>query len=663
MSAPVGFAFALHLHQPVGNFDDVFRDHVDGVYRPFLARSAERALRPISLHVSGPLLDWLERRDPAFLDAVGREVSDGAIELLGSGRTEPVLAALGRDDRVAQLQRMGDLLEQRFGVRPTGAWLTERVWEQDLAADLARGGVGYALLDDRHFLAAGFERAALDRPYRTEADGLPLDLLSIDERLRYLIPFRPVETIERFFVERRAEGARVVVLGDDGEKFGGWPGTRRWVYERGWLTDFLDAMERLREGGAVELVTTGAAAARESGGLAYPSPGSYREMEEWTLPRPAALELERLRGSVIVPTGSPVEGAEHPSLRGGHWRSFQTRYPVTNRMHKTALALSRLCRERGDPPAAREAIERAQCNDAYWHGVFGGVYLPHLRRAIWRELASAEAALRENEPAAASLSDIDFDGREEVLLHTTGASLIASPSRGATVESLLRLETGENDVDMVGRHFEAYHGDPATAPAWAEVRDAWEAATAGDDAADVSDDEGAASIHELDLPERPAPPAIDELPPAIFRERLLETMPDDTAAPGYPEPAARPRPVEYELEGISVEDGRAVASFLATAPEGLRKTIRLEADGAVRLELRWEPFPDGTFETELWLAHPRSLRIAPEGVREIEDVVTLARSERGYEEIVQGRIVRLRWPGRAGTAAVEIRVRETGTGD
>src|SRR3989442_4599405 len=76
-------------------------------------------------------------------------------------------------------------------------------------------------------------------------------------------------------------------------------------------------------------------------------------------------------------------------------------------MHKKMLALSALCRERGNPAAPRRAIGRAQCNDAYWHGVFGGLYLPHLRAAIWQNLALAECELRRGEELAVERLDLD----------------------------------------------------------------------------------------------------------------------------------------------------------------------------------------------------------------------------------------------------------------
>ena len=39
---PVGFVFGVHLHQPVGNFDHVFADHLRDVYRPLVERLAGR---------------------------------------------------------------------------------------------------------------------------------------------------------------------------------------------------------------------------------------------------------------------------------------------------------------------------------------------------------------------------------------------------------------------------------------------------------------------------------------------------------------------------------------------------------------------------------------------------------------------------------------------
>src|SRR5438552_1059326 len=126
---PVGFVFGVHLHQPVGNFDHVFADHLRDVYRPLVERLAERRFFPFTLRISGPLLEWLEAHDAGYLDLIGRLATDGHVELLLAGFYEPVLASLVPADRVEQVAWMREAIQRRFGVQATGLWLTERVWE------------------------------------------------------------------------------------------------------------------------------------------------------------------------------------------------------------------------------------------------------------------------------------------------------------------------------------------------------------------------------------------------------------------------------------------------------------------------------------------------------------------------------------------------------
>ena len=298
---PLRFVFGVHFHQPVGNFDHVFEQHVRDVYRPLLERLAEREFFPIALHISGPLLEWLEAHETALLDRIGGLAGDGRLELLLSGLYEPVLASLPREDRVEQIRWMREAVERRFGAKAHGGglWLTERVWEPELAADLAQAGVRYAFVDDRHFLVTGFAADRLHAPFWTESDGKRVALFPIDERLRYLIPFQPPADIAAYLRLLRERGAPLAVFVDDGEKFGGWPGTKEWVYERGWLAQFLDAMGALVASGEIRLTTPATALAEvPSGGLAYLPTASYREMEGWALPPDAALRLARLRRRV-----------------------------------------------------------------------------------------------------------------------------------------------------------------------------------------------------------------------------------------------------------------------------------------------------------------------------------------------------------------------------
>src|SRR6185369_9780084 len=144
---PLRFVFGVHQHQPVGNFGYVFEEHTRDVYLPLLKALSEREFFPIVMHLSGPLLEWLESSHSKYLDMVGELAAVGKIEMLLSGYYEPLLAALPRADRVEQIVWMREAIASRFGVNASGLWLTERVWEPELAADLSDAGVRYVLVD------------------------------------------------------------------------------------------------------------------------------------------------------------------------------------------------------------------------------------------------------------------------------------------------------------------------------------------------------------------------------------------------------------------------------------------------------------------------------------------------------------------------------------
>jgi alpha-amylase len=641
----------------VGNFGYVFEQHVKDVYLPFLQRLEERDFFPVSLHVSGPLIEWMEEHDRRFLDLLGRLAGDGKVELLLAGFYEPVLASLPRNDRVEQVVWMRETLHARFGVDARGLWLTERVWEPDLAADLAKAGVRFALVDDRHFLVSGFDSEQLHAPYWTEHDGHRLALLPIDERLRYLIPFQPPEATAAYLKGLRERGHRLAVLADDGEKFGGWPGTREWVYDKGWLATFLTVMRRCVDEGEVTLSTFDAALRDvPSGGLAYLPTASYREMEGWSLPPDAALRLIAREEELGQDRLTGVEGA---LLRGSHWRNFLVKYRESNRMHKKMLALSALCRERGDPPGVRRAIGRAQCNDAYWHGVFGGLYLPFLRAAIWENLAVAEEALRQGEGLECEERDIDFDGNTELWIHSAAFSAIVSPARGGAVEELTRFADRANLADALTRRREAYH---ITAQREAARQRAVQASaqntgtTPTTPTPNGSKDE-APSIHDLEHALQ-----LDELPPvdlddrAIFVERVLS---EDTTAEAYADAAYAPLasaarlPLSYV---VNVSTERVVVTMRASDGSFV-KTVSFSPEGHVRARFVWKPalFPSQAwFTTELSLDRDRAVPGSSGAECWSHPIETVSKSERGLDHTRQGMAYLVRWPVSQGSGEVEI---------
>ena len=633
MNPPVLFTFGLHLHQPVGNFDSVFAEHLQQVYRPLLAHFADAGALPVTVHLSGPLVDWLERHAPDWLDVIAQLVDAGRCELLASGYDEPILASLPREDRLEQIGRMREMLLRRFGAAGEGLWLTERVWEPDLPADLAAAGIRYALVDDRHFLITGAEREALHRPFITESDGRSVGLFPIDERLRYLIPFRPPEEFGAYIRQLHDAQRPLAVLADDGEKFGGWPGTREWVYDRGWLRGFLDALAALCDEGVLRLVTF-----REAwdtvapGGLVYLPTGSYREMDGWTLPARRAQRLSALEDELGK---ERLSGPDGTLLRGGHWRNFLVRYTEANALHKKMVALSSLCRGRGDPPEARRAIGRAQCNDAYWHGVFGGLYLPHLRHALWAELARAEQVLRRGEAVSAEVIDIDLDGREEVWVHSADGSVIIAPALGGRVTELLHFPSGRNLAAVLTRREEAYHLQPAgvVQPAAGEGT--------------------AASIHDLEKAVLPGTiPPVDADPRALFLERV-------TAGPPSGDEGDDPDHVVHDWRRVeftpSIRTALAGLEVRLTA-EGLTKVIRVGLGPRLELEWTWsnERFPPGArFVVELSLAFPAAIS-APDADTAAYVIETVAQSEKGFDRTVQGECLLFHWPAERGHAALAL---------
>jgi alpha-amylase len=453
---PVTLTLILHDHQPVGNFDSVLRQAYDEAYAPFLAFLESRPALRLAFHHSGPLLQWLALHQADYLRRLRVLVDRGQVELWGGGFFEPILPAIAEVDRRGQIRAMADWLELELGRRPRGLWLAERVWEPGLASTLAAAGAEYTAVDDAHFVAAGFERDELWGWFLTEDQGRSVAVFPIHRELRYLVPFaEPERTVE--MLARVAEGGegRLAVLGDDGEKFGVWPGTHATCYDQRWLERFADA---LAASPWIELRTPAEAMAHHpSRGLAYLPSASYHEMEEWSLP-PRAQARYRQAIELLTPA---LGEAARDRVRGGHWRNFAARYPEANRLHKRALRASHRLWERPaeDDERWREArtrLWRAQCNCPYWHGVFGGLYVPHLRASLYRELIAVEAFLAPPD-ARIEGGDLDLDGVPDRLLETPRWAAWVS-ARGARLWAFDDRVGLWNYGDTLARRAEAYHG-------------------------------------------------------------------------------------------------------------------------------------------------------------------------------------------------------------
>lgn len=458
----------IHSHQPVGNFDGVYEQTYRRSYLPFVQHLARHPKVRVGLHYTGPLFEWFEQRHPEFLDTLRELVARGQVEMVGGGFYEPILISIPPEDQAEQIARMSDYLQQKFGSAPAGAWLAERVWEPQLPYALSLSNIRYTLVDDVHFSAAGFEPGQLHGDYVCEERGQTVRVLPGLKALRYLLPFRSIEEGMGYLRESaEAHPGGMAAMGDDCEKFGAWPQTYDHCYAEGtgWVERFFVALEAASDWLATTPPGEWIASHPPLGRADLPT-ASYSEMMEWALPTAARKEFR----------AASDEFAARPSvsrfLRGGHWRGFFTKYSESNLLHQKMLHVSKQLRglesgrlgkrQRAKLDTARTHLLRAQCNDAYWHGVFGGLYAPHLRTELWRALVRAEAlagdiAAPESDAPRVERCDFDADGVEELYVTSPRLAALLKPSDGGTIGALDYRGSGVTLINSMQRRVEAYH--------------------------------------------------------------------------------------------------------------------------------------------------------------------------------------------------------------
>ena len=456
MQASIQLLLGVHAHQPVGNFPEVIHDAHTRCYRPFIHTLYEYPQFRFAVHFSGWLLEFLFQHHPDDMALLREMVLRGQVEIFGGGDTEPILAAIPHRDRVGQIVTLSNRLERQLAQRPSGAWLTERVWEATVVPALADAGIRYVTVDDYHFLCTGRTAPELNGYFTTEEDGRQLALFPISEQLRYRIPFSPADEVVRYIESLADESGRAAAIYfDDIEKLGIWPETFDWVYTRGWLKQFIDGVLNsaiIRTGHYVDYYR-----ATPTRGIVYLPTASYIEMNEWSLPAAAA----NLYADVVADRKLNHQYEENKAfIRGGIWKNFFSRYPESNWMHKRMLRLSeRLAQLPAElaTPRMRVLLYQAQANDAYWHGLFGGLYLPHLRRALYAAMIELESHLDRSAARPESYQeDLDCDGLMELFLHNDTVQAVVNLDGTATLRELDHYFLKHNFVDTLRRQAEHY---------------------------------------------------------------------------------------------------------------------------------------------------------------------------------------------------------------
>jgi alpha-amylase len=417
----------------VGNFGWVIEDNFKKAYEPMIGALERHPQVRLALHYTGPLLEWLVDQHPEWIERVRALVERGQVEILGGAMFEPILVSLPVRDRVGQLKRMREYVGDLFGRTPRGAWLAERVWEPSVPFDLATAGYEYTVLDDNHLRGAFIAEHDMWGSYTTDDQGQLLKVFATDKELRDSTPWKPVDHLIGYLRDNATEdGERVGIMGDDGEKFGAWPGT----YELCWSNEeWVDQCFTALDDNSQWIKTlTPSTWLDEHDPLdrVYIPTSSYVEMTEWALPADEQPVFHRLREEA-----ARDDLPEERFLRGALWRNFQARYREVNELHKQMLRVSYAVNAMPGGPLRDRALDhlyRGQSNDCYWHGWFGGIYIVHMRMATLAELIAAEdLALADS--ALSGVADYDLDGVDEVAIGTPGQTVIVDMAEGAGISS------------------------------------------------------------------------------------------------------------------------------------------------------------------------------------------------------------------------------------
>ena len=435
------FIFVVHNHQPIGNFDSVFEEAFNKAYLPFLEVASKFDSFKFAIHYSGPLLRWLAKNKPNFINLVRDMVSKDKVEILGGSFSESILPVWDFDSSKAQIEYMNNLVYDLFGCKPSGIWLAERAWEPNLPSVI--DPLEYVVIDDIHLKRCGVqENEILNTVFVADNVFSKVKLLASNEVLRYTIPFRqPQETIDYF---NNFDDESFFVFADDGEKFGIWPGTYDWVYKSAWLENFLNQISNV-----VEFILPKYFFANYTGLLkrANPPTGSYTELGEWALDFDAQKQYNDYMDKI---KSMDLYDSKKHFIQGGTWRNFLAKYDEANNMHKRVLFVKQFL-DMKDKQKTEQFFD-AQCNDAYWHGIFGGLYMPHLRNAVYENIISA--ANFENPVTSV---DIDNDYCVEHVLSNSIFNVFVKPNYSGSIFEFDIKPFNFNITNTIKRHKEFYH--------------------------------------------------------------------------------------------------------------------------------------------------------------------------------------------------------------
>ncbi|MBD3350142.1 MAG: DUF1926 domain-containing protein [Candidatus Lokiarchaeota archaeon] len=485
------FPLVFHFHQPVDNFEWVFEESYEKAYKPLLEQMYKHYEVKFTLHFTGSLLEWLLQK-PEFKSMLKEMVSRDQVEIIGGGYYEPIYAIIPERDRIEQMNMLTNAVKQELGYKVSGAWLSERVWEPNYPSFLSKAGLNYVIVDDNHLRGCGLSEEETFYSYVTEDNGSVITVFPINEIIRHLAPWKPAKETIKYLEENADEkGNRIILFLSDAEKMGVWGTTNELCYikghpqedERPYIDELFSLIEKSQ---IIKPITLNQYMKRHgSNGRVYIPTATYDKMEEWVLPSKVRKQMSALMKQIKKDKEQGEENIPKEITRfikGGFWRYFLVKYPESNNMHKRMLYVREELLNLEDEIKNRDIQEekkssiqnkikkawdeiyRAQCNDCYWHGQFGGVYLHFFRHAVYSHLIEAEKIV-ENIAEQYNLNpivkiqhyDFDRDSYLDLIVKTKNLWLCFKPNDGATCFELDSKPHNYNLLNTLTRWLESYH--------------------------------------------------------------------------------------------------------------------------------------------------------------------------------------------------------------
>lgn len=450
----------LHLQvvwqhrQPVGNLPGVLEQCFEQCYEPLLRAIEQYPTLRFNFYYSGALLQFLEKKHPGYLERLGHLIREERVEILAGGFYDPILAELSEKDRQGQIRLSRQWWKDRFGIEPAGLSLAPGVWDPSLASSFHRAGIRYTILNHERLMQAGVNEANLFGHYVTEHEGKTLMVLPNNPTALRLMPYGSLDELFSFYrrLANRGESLSLTVS-DHAERWGVWRNSHDKVIASGYFSQWLERLRISSDWLKTSTISEHLKKFSPKGKL-YPPAGVNWEMGAWSLPPETRNAFFKARSSLEARHDS---SQFLPYFQAGSFSGFRMRYAEGNQMYGKSLLLDDLrAEQKTGTEEVQELLWKAQCNTAYWYATSGGIYLSHLREAVWANLSEAEEKLRRTQRGwDIQKYDLNSDGTPDVVASHPKISFCLDLQYGGACVELSLLNRHLNIGNTLTRRTEA----------------------------------------------------------------------------------------------------------------------------------------------------------------------------------------------------------------